>query len=232
MHFARSKPYAGVVPGMGHRPPGPRASSAVKLLTWPGFQMNENGTSRVFVQLTAYPDTQTNASASKIHVWMKGVRIGLRNNRRPLDTRFFQTPVKMVRAVGKRDGVHLMIDLKRSVEHKEYRVEGKDGKRYLCLEFPAEPGYVAPRRSAPAPVSKAAVPPRPSKISRARPRVSGKARFSASASAHSNKPAKTKSASRASSSRVSSSSQRSSSSRGLSSDDLDALVHEKPPGMR
>src|SRR5262245_18624821 len=90
-------PYRGVAPDGGKvRPPNaPRKKNPVRV-TWTGFQMKPDGGSRVFVQLTSEAPYQVTDMPGGVKVVIKGARLHLHNNGRPLNTQYFASPVKSV----------------------------------------------------------------------------------------------------------------------------------------
>ena len=129
--------YRGVVPGGTKAPPhAPKKKNPVRV-TWTGFQMREDGGSRVFVQLTADAPFQVTEVGSALHVTIKGARLNLRNNGRPLDTHFFATPVKSIHATEKGGEVVLVIECKGHANHSE-KTESQGGYQFLMIDFPPE----------------------------------------------------------------------------------------------
>jgi len=130
--------YRGVVPGGGKvlPPHAPRKKNPTRV-TWTGFQMREDGGSRVFVQLTADAPYQVSEIGSSLHVIIKGAKLHLRNNARPLDTHFFATPVRSIRATAKSGEVVLVIQTKGHATHTE-KTEAQGGYQFLMIDFPPE----------------------------------------------------------------------------------------------
>lgn len=129
--------YRGVVPGGTKAPPhAPKKKNPVRV-TWTGFQMRDDGGSRVFVQLTADAPFQVTEVGNSLHVTIKGARLNLRNNGRPLDTHFFATPVKSIHATEKGGEVVLVIETKGHANHSE-KTETQGGYQFLMIDFPPE----------------------------------------------------------------------------------------------
>jgi hypothetical protein len=151
--------YRGVAPEHPDAPPGARLPRGVPELTWPGFQELPGGNSRVFIQLTTPTTYTTRAESGRLVIRLKPARIGLRNNRRPLDTRFFDTPVRAVtaRSLGG-NAVDVVIELKMATTHN-LRVEDRGGYTFILVDFPAIGGsrpVPTARPSGPAPTRKEA----------------------------------------------------------------------------
>jgi hypothetical protein len=132
----KSGNYHGVAPGGSKTDPphAPRKKNPIRV-TWTGFQMKAEGGSRVFVQLTSEAPYQVTDAPGGLHVVIKGARLHLRNNARPLDTHFFATPVKSIRAAEKGGEVMLMIETKGKAAHAE-RIEAAGGYQFLMIDFP------------------------------------------------------------------------------------------------
>lgn len=90
--------YSGVTPGLPALPPlhlSARARARCTL-TWTGFQLLPNG-SRVFLQSTQRVATTQASTAGLWTIRLPGCRVLTYNALRPLDTRFFDTPILSVR---------------------------------------------------------------------------------------------------------------------------------------
>jgi hypothetical protein len=147
--------YGGVVPGRPAPPPQasaaagkPRPKPTKPTVTWLGFQPLEGAASRVFVQLSTQGSYSQSVVGKELVVRVEDVRLGAYNQTRPLDTRFFQTPVARVvaRRVAKKGrgknrtpgGVELRISFKdtRDVRASDAHIEAaSDGYVYLYLDF-------------------------------------------------------------------------------------------------
>ena len=145
---AASAGYGGVTPGesTSRKPRRPGR------LTWVGFQVKDDGTSTLFVQLTSEVPFTQEVAGGKLVVTLEGARYGNSNVRRRLDTRFFETALQQVtsRPVSKRRargdqparpaGVALTISFKNPEDAREARAElrqEEDGYHYLYLRFGA-----------------------------------------------------------------------------------------------
>ncbi|MCC7539393.1 MAG: hypothetical protein IT379_24425 [Deltaproteobacteria bacterium] len=135
--------YMGVVPGSPNRPPRMwRRRRLARVVTWPGFQMTDAG-SRVFIQLTQPVVVQEQQGVRSLTVTLRGARISVFNNRRPLVTTHFNTPVLRARLQQRRRDVLLVIELRDTVTPTITQGTGVDGYHFLFIDFP--PGtYVAP----------------------------------------------------------------------------------------
>jgi hypothetical protein len=106
-------------------------------VVWTGFQMTGEG-SRVYLQASNDVEVSVQSEKSGLTVTVRNCRLHLRNGGRPLDTRFFQTPVTSVAVNQRKKDVLLHIGLKEAiadvVPHKE---TGPEGSQFWVLDFPA-----------------------------------------------------------------------------------------------
>ncbi len=135
----RPEEYGGITPGAPSLPPGfrrLRRAGGATFATWPGFQMVPGG-SRVFVALTN-PQPLTEASRNgRTRVYhIPSARIGLSNNRRPLITEAFATPVSRVTMRPARGGIDLVIELRADVEPTISQETSGAGFHFVYLGFP------------------------------------------------------------------------------------------------
>lgn len=129
--------YLGVKPGGPERPAvptGPGLTPAV--VTWPGFAMRSDGGSRFFLQLTAPVDVAHQTLPNKIVVDLQGARVAGTNNRYPLETRFFNTPV--TRAVLKRTKTTTTLELflRKPAQPRISSRAAPSGYHFLYVDFP------------------------------------------------------------------------------------------------
>jgi len=140
--------YPGVRPGTGSPPASRRArpSGRIRLITWPGFEAQPDGSSRFFVQLSGPVRYETSQSEGRFEVLLRGVRIHLRNNGRPLETRFFETPVLRARLARRGRDVAFVFELRGPATPSVHAEVGEGGYHFLYVDFPAGQG---PAPSAP-----------------------------------------------------------------------------------
>ena len=128
--------YRGVVPGENHVPPRARWLKRTRrnFVTWPGFEMTSSG-SRIFVQ-TTHPVTYERADEpNRIVLILHDTRIHLRNNRNPLVTEHFNTPVARAYLRYRRGNTLLVLDMK--VESSPSIRQMSEGNyHFVMLEFP------------------------------------------------------------------------------------------------
>lgn len=162
--------YAGVEPGTDKAPPIPaQPGQSPATVTWPGFKMNLDGTSRVFVQTTSAVSPQTESAAGQFVLTFANCGVAGANNRLPLETRFFNTPVTRVEVKEERGAVKIVMTLRAGVQPRVSSEAASSGFFFVYIDFPAgnyvdvpkpaEPkAQAAPQGAAPA---KASGPARP-----------------------------------------------------------------------
>jgi hypothetical protein len=103
----REGAYGGVRPGVLPKNPSGRPVKGARpgTLTWVGFQP-DGGVARIFLQSAGEVRATQRIEGKAIVLHLEGVRRLARNVRRPLDARFFDTPVARigVKKVGARKG--------------------------------------------------------------------------------------------------------------------------------
>lgn len=133
--------YGGVAPGAPALPPHPPRLplKGPQRMTWPGFQVKE-GVPTVFLEVTAAPDYQVDDAPGSLTVTLKNTTVPLKNNRRPLDVRAFDTAVQEVATAPKGRDVRVTIKTKGSERptHRERIEDGAGGFRLLVIELPAK----------------------------------------------------------------------------------------------
>jgi hypothetical protein len=133
----RASPYQGVTPGSPNEPPRVDAVGRQRLMTWPGFQMLSDGGSRVFVQVSQEPLFETRDEPGRFVVLLERTGVHLRNNKRALETRYFNTPVKRVRVQRRRDKVAVILELRAPAPPRVHTQPGAEGRfHYVLVDFP------------------------------------------------------------------------------------------------
>ncbi len=137
----RPEEYGGITPGMPSVPPGlrraRRAQGGPTRVAWPGFQMVPGG-SRLFVVLTApqpVGEATRNGRTRVFHI--PSASILLSNNRRPLITEAFATPVSRAFLRPGRGGVDLVVELRAEVEPTISQGTSTQGFHFVYLNFPS-----------------------------------------------------------------------------------------------
>jgi hypothetical protein len=130
--------YAGVKPG-GEQLPAiaakPGATPAA--VTWPGFQMQPDGSSRVFLQTTAPVATQTQNSGKQVIVDLGACTIAGDTNALPLDTRFFNSPVTRITLRREKGRLRLVLSLRKPVTPSVTTERASSGFHFVYVDFPA-----------------------------------------------------------------------------------------------
>jgi hypothetical protein len=135
---ARDSVYEGVTP-TGVNPPAVNipAGSKPPQVTWPGFEMLATGGSRVFLQLTGRVETELRTGPDRVVLVLKNARIAGRNNKRPLETSFFSTPVNRAWLQQRGVDAELTIELRVSSQPSISAAQAATGYYFVLLEFPA-----------------------------------------------------------------------------------------------
>lgn len=129
--------YMGVVPGSTAQPPAAiAAKKAPATITWPGFQMRPDGSSRVFVQSTTPLEPQPSAAPGKYTVYLPGARIAGGVNRLPLETRFFNTPVSKVSLTVDARGATVVLEMRADVAPNVTSERDNTGYYFTYIELP------------------------------------------------------------------------------------------------
>jgi len=143
----RPEEYGGVTPGTPAVPPGFRRARRPRvgaLVAWPGFQMVPGG-SRVFVVLTTVQPVADAGRSGRTRVFhIPGARISLSNNRRPLLTEAFNTPVSRAFLRPARGGTDLVMELRADVEPSVSQDTNTQGYHFVYFTFPS---FVAPEQT-------------------------------------------------------------------------------------
>lgn len=136
--------YTGVLPG-GDQPPAIpiKPGEGKCAITWPGFQMRPDGSSRVFIQSTRPLTVTSEVKGNRIVVDLAKADIVGDNTRLPLETRFFNTPVTRATILRTAKLTQLVLDMRANVQPKISSERASSGFHFLYLDFP--PGdYLQP----------------------------------------------------------------------------------------
>ena len=135
--------YCGVKPGGDQAPAiGAKAGTTPPEITWPGFQMMPGGGSRVFVQITTQVDVSAALVGGNVVVDFGDVKIAGRNNRLPLITKFFDTPVTEVAVKREKKRTTLILSMRAPVEPRVSHEQAQSGFHFVYIDFP--PGNYQP----------------------------------------------------------------------------------------
>jgi hypothetical protein len=131
----------------------PKAPAA----TFPGFRILEDKRTRVSVEISQKVSVSEHKAQGRVTYRLQGAVVPDRNNRLPLDTLFFATPVARVQLVEVDKDTDLVIDLKQPAE-PTFRLTESEGGVILQVDFPApteQPTAPAKRASTPVATSDA-----------------------------------------------------------------------------
>jgi hypothetical protein len=129
--------YGGVQPG--HKPETggkPKKAPAKGTLSWVGFEP-KNGASEVFFQSVAPFDVSQHLDKGVLVVDLALTRLG-QNTWRPIDTRFFDTPIARITAKRGKKGIEVRIAFKDPKDAKQGTLRTAteaDGMYYAYLDF-------------------------------------------------------------------------------------------------
>ena len=175
--------YAGVTPGQSESPPAEsrvrrqqrareKAASSRRrrpppatLLTWPGFQMREDGSSRFFLQTSGRVEVASSGSEGRFEVLLRNTRVHLRNNARPLETRFFNTPVVRARTERRGSDLAIVFELRSgsTARPRVQSVPSDSGYYYVYIDF-ASGDFVAPSSPPSSALTAESPPPAPADV--------------------------------------------------------------------
>lgn len=132
--------YGGLVPGRDGRVPGlggrmARLARDRVVVAWPGFQVTPEG-SRIFVAVTAQPTIVTERAPGRWIYRLQNAVVLLRNNRRPLETEAFDTPVRRAWLRQRGRDVELVIELRADAEPRMTHQSDGTGLQYVFIDFP------------------------------------------------------------------------------------------------
>ena len=102
----------------------------------PGFEMQADGSSRVFVELTQSVPVEERRAAHRLTYVLKGAKVALRNNKNPLVTVHFNTPVTSARLRPAGSDLDLIVDLRADVTPTWKLSPAKDNTAILQIDFP------------------------------------------------------------------------------------------------
>jgi hypothetical protein len=136
---AESDTYGGVNPESDSENLPPKVEEIPEgavMLTWPGFMMNEDGSSTFFVQTSKAVRYGTTQSKGQFELVIHDIRVHLKTNYLPLETQYFDTPVMRatVQRSGKRD-VTMVFEMRTEATPTITQKKGKDGFNYVYVKF-------------------------------------------------------------------------------------------------
>jgi hypothetical protein len=114
----------------------------------PGFEVQPDGSTRFFVQLTQAVPFETKKARGSITYVLKGAHVGRRNNTNPLLTGHFNTPVTSARLVPHGNDLWFVLELRADVAPTATMDTPAQGPVTLRIDFPK--GDYVPASAAPA----------------------------------------------------------------------------------
>ena len=136
--------YTGVRPGSGNNLPRVEELKGKPgmWVTWPGFLLLDDGTSRLFLQTTGPVKYAIAEKSKQITLKLKNAKVHLRNNRNPLVTVHFNTPLDRAYLKKNRKSLDLVMELRQPATPRISQTVDSDGYHYLFIDFP--PGNYPP----------------------------------------------------------------------------------------
>ena len=137
--LALEQTYHGTRPGAGNTLPRVDELKGMPgtWVTWPGFIMLPDGSSRVFLQTTKPLEYKRNDKQKRTTLTLKGAEVFLKNNRNPLVTIHFNTPVRRAYLKPRKGSVEFVLEMKVAATASIAQFADQDGYHYLFVDFPA-----------------------------------------------------------------------------------------------
>jgi hypothetical protein len=104
--------------------------------TFPGFRLLPGGGSRIYVEITKNVGVEERRVNGAIVYTLRGAQVLSRNNKNPLITTHFATPVARARLVPSGTDVDLVIDLRKAAPATHQVVAGDNATARLEIDFP------------------------------------------------------------------------------------------------
>ena len=105
------------------------------MLTWPGFMMQEDGSS-FFVQTSKEVRFGTRRAQGRFELMLYNIGVHLKTNYLPLETQYFDTPVTRATVQRTGKGVTMVFEMREDVTPTVTQKKGKDGFNYVFVKFP------------------------------------------------------------------------------------------------
>jgi len=127
--------------GAAAAPAKGKAASTAIVANWPGFRMTEDGGSEVIIEFSkATTAPSEHKAAGSLTYVFKGAHVLKTNNKNPLITVHFNTPVASVRLVPKKGELHLIIDYRAGADAAAasgMRAGSEGGGQQFFVKFPS-----------------------------------------------------------------------------------------------
>ena len=130
--------YDGVTPGSGNNLPRVEElkNKPGSWVTWPGFRARYDGASQIFLQTTGPIQYTVSETKKKIIFKLENTKVHLSNNRNPLVTTHFNTPLKRAYLKKRKKHLELILELKQECTFQLSQNTDADGYFYLFIDFP------------------------------------------------------------------------------------------------
>ncbi len=129
-------PAASPAPPADHPAPSVPPGVTGPVATLPGFEMQADGSSRLFVQLTQTVPVEERRGPRRITYVLKGAKVVKRNNQNALVTVHFNTPVTSARLRRAGGDLAFIVDLRANVVPTWKLAPAKDNSAILEIDFP------------------------------------------------------------------------------------------------
>jgi hypothetical protein len=106
------------------------------LATYPGFSLQPDGTSKIWLSVNKKVPVEVRRAAGRIVFVLRQVQVGVRNNSNPLVTTHFPTAVSSARLVASKTGAELVVELRDRVEPTHRVTDGPAGAMLLEITVP------------------------------------------------------------------------------------------------
>jgi hypothetical protein len=119
-----------------HVPAKHHAQESASTVNMWGFEPLDDGSTRLFVDLSKPVTYETKAARGSITYVLKGARVTRRNNTNPIVTVHFNTPVTEARLVPHGHDLWFVVDLRADVQPAVSMDTGKDGGAVMKIALP------------------------------------------------------------------------------------------------
>ncbi len=136
--FTLVQSYHGTTPGTGNNLPKVEELKGKdgSWITWPGFMMKTDGSSRIFLQTTSPLEYLQKTKNKIVTLTFKDTSIYLSNNQNPLVTLHFNTPLRKAHLKRSKKNAELVMEMKVDAPISIMQVSIEDGYSYLFIDFP------------------------------------------------------------------------------------------------
>lgn len=131
-----SAPDVSARPKRHHKPPPVTQSDHARAVTYVGFYVFRDGSSRIFVNLTSDAPVEVKAHGKVVEYLLKDTQVLVPNNKNPLITDYFGSPVVSAQLVPTKDGAVLRIELRQALKTTHEMHKHVDGAATLYINFP------------------------------------------------------------------------------------------------